>query len=112
MATFKTREEIEAAVSTELRAALRAATSKVIEVKHFTGTQVDFYTTGDVDKALVKELRLRLAQISLGRSGGWAYVTGVDAGTFRKACHKSAGLNLSVREVDDVQAAIRANPDG
>ncbi len=111
MATFKTREEIEAAVASELRAALRAATSKVIEVKHFIGPRIDFYTTGDVDKALVKEMGLRLTKISLGRSGNWTYVTGVGADTFRNTCYKSAGLRLNVREVDDVQAAIRANPD-
>ena len=117
MATYKTIEELEkAGDGAELRAAVKAAQGKVVEVKRILLDSEHVYVTGEIAKPLLKELgagrNQAVIEFSLGISGHNAYVSRIDEKTFQQDCRK-AGIRIGpVRKVDNVAAALRTPSDG
>jgi hypothetical protein len=117
MATYKTIEELEkAGDGAELRAALKAAQGKVVEVKRIRLLTGHVYVTGEIAKPLLKELtgagKAAVIEFSLGVSGHDAYVSRIDEKDFMLAC-RNAGISIAaVRKVDNVAAALRTGSAG
>ena len=113
MATYKTLEDLEKAAreGKSLQAVLKSALDKVVKVKQIRFAASSLYMTGDLDPSLVKEVRKaghKIIEFSLALHGSHAFISGGSATAFLDASRKSGVRLLSVRDVNDVAAALRS----